>query len=277
MSIIILLLALSLCNLCASVDNTNTVEVLCLTTASSTPIKIEIRRDWAPKGSERFLELVTSRYFERASFFRVVKGFLAQFGIGATREVWKHWNDKGPIPDDPKSVPFKRGYLSFAGAGPNSRTTELFLVYSENPQNFGNHPWEVPIGFVSPEEMDKVIEKLYDGYGDVPPFGNGPSQSEMYQHGNTYLQEKFPKLDYIRRCAIVSKYYSFPEEEEKQVDESREKPNSGDNSIIKESTKEDAGAPRSEIWIPLVIITIFVCVVTVYVLRKYKQPVKDSK
>eukprot|EP01126_Amoeba_proteus_P022389 TRINITY_DN2262_c0_g4_i2.p1 TRINITY_DN2262_c0_g4~~TRINITY_DN2262_c0_g4_i2.p1 ORF type:complete len:169 (+),score=29.49 TRINITY_DN2262_c0_g4_i2:436-942(+) len=108
----------------------------------------------------------------------------------------------GTILDDPNTIKsFKRGYLSFAGSGPNSRTTELFISYQDNAY-LGQQPWEVPIGYVL-RGMD-VIDRLYDGYGDVPPFGQGPSQKEIYAAGNQYLEEKFPLLSRFGTCKIIN-------------------------------------------------------------------------
>uniref|UniRef100_A0A6B2LG42 PPIase cyclophilin-type domain-containing protein n=1 Tax=Arcella intermedia TaxID=1963864 RepID=A0A6B2LG42_9EUKA len=179
---------------------------MCKTTASPKEIRIEVYPDWAPIGSDRFLELVRDNYFTKSPFFRVVKGFLVQFGIPADPSKWKEWHDKGPINDDPpKGVSFKRGYLSFAGYGEDSRTTELFVAYSDE-NGFGNTRWEVPFGVV--QDMD-VFDQINDEYGDVPPYGQGPDQQQLYLRGNAYLTENFPKMDYISYCSIESEQNSF--------------------------------------------------------------------
>jgi len=183
------------------------IQVQCSTTVSETLLQIELHKEWAPLGCERFLELVSDGYFSNAAFFRVVKGFLVQFGIAAEPSKWSEWYEKGPIEDDTNHVPFKRGYLSFAGSGPNSRTTELFVAYSDD-NSFGSTPWETPFGVVT--NMD-ILDKIYDGYGDVVPFGSGPDQQEMYKRGNSYLRENFPKLDFIVECTIVRNTKSYTE------------------------------------------------------------------
>jgi cyclophilin family peptidyl-prolyl cis-trans isomerase len=167
-------------------------------------IIFELRPDWAPIGVERFLQLVLDGFFNGAAFFRVVKDFLVQFGIAADPAVHKAWRDKGTIRDDSKATApkgaFKRGYLSFAGGGTDSRTTELFIAFKDST-HLGAAAWETPIGFV--KYGMEFIDKLYAGYGDVPPFGNGPSQTDMYEQGSAYIKAKFPLLDTIEKCSIM--------------------------------------------------------------------------
>jgi len=196
--------------LSAEPHDTNLVIVSCITTVDENdPLIIEIHKDWAPLGSQRFLDLVEDSYFTDCSFFRVVTGFLVQFGIASHPGKWYSWQIKGKIQDDPKIQKFVRGSLSFAGSGENSRTTELFIANSnENP--FGNPYWEVPIGKVLNME---IVDKIYSGYGDVEPHGTGPSQQRMYKEGNTYLRKDFPNLDYIIGCEITSQ----PPKEEKEM------------------------------------------------------------
>eukprot|EP01125_Pyxidicula_operculata_P023090 TRINITY_DN97_c3_g1_i10.p1 TRINITY_DN97_c3_g1~~TRINITY_DN97_c3_g1_i10.p1 ORF type:complete len:343 (+),score=86.60 TRINITY_DN97_c3_g1_i10:2916-3944(+) len=173
--------------------------VVCITTVDPTPVVIEVHHEWSPLGAQRYLQLVKGGFFTNSPLFRVVKNFLVQFGIAQDPATHSKWVSKGPIHDDPKiDLPFKKGFLSFAGSGPNSRTTELFIAYNKN--NFGTELWETPLGVVV--SGMEVLDKIYDGYGDVPPFGNGPSQHEMYLRGNEYLEEDFPDLDYWERCEI---------------------------------------------------------------------------
>jgi cyclophilin family peptidyl-prolyl cis-trans isomerase len=167
-------------------------------------IIFELRPDWAPVGVERFLQLVLDGFFNGAAFFRVVKDFLVQFGIAADPAVHKAWRDKGTIRDDSKATApkgaFKRGYLSFAGGGVDSRSTELFIAFKDST-HLGAAAWETPIGFV--KYGMEFVDKLYAGYGDVPPFGNGPSQTDMYEQGSAYIKAKFPLLDTIEKCSIM--------------------------------------------------------------------------
>jgi cyclophilin family peptidyl-prolyl cis-trans isomerase len=119
-------------------------------------------------------------------------------------ERLKHWHSK-PIRDDPN---LRRGvhrhYLSFAGGGPNSRTTQLFIAF-EDLDFLGNEPWETPFGIVhSFSAENNTLDQLFKGYGDIPPFGSGPDQQRVFQYGNAYLRQDFPQLDYILSCRLVS-------------------------------------------------------------------------
>jgi len=136
-------------------------------------------------------------------FFELCRVFLVQFGIAGEPQKYREWRDKGIIQDDPAGNPFKRGYISYAGSGPNSRQTEVFVAYQDSA-SFGKpgSPWEVPFGEV---KNMHILDKLYSGYGDVNPFGTGPSQQYIYERGNEYLREQFPLLDYILRCSIQEK------------------------------------------------------------------------
>lgn len=109
---------------------TNRTLVKCHTTAANgQPFVIEIKPEWAPLGSDRFIKLVESGYFTGVPFFRYVKGFLTQFGITPDEKLRKHWREQGTIPDDPNQHrQIKRGYLSFAGGGPNTRDMQLFIA-----------------------------------------------------------------------------------------------------------------------------------------------------
>jgi hypothetical protein len=107
-----------------------------------------------------------------------------------------------PIEDDPSlDIPFNAYYLSFAGAGNNTRTTQLFFTLAALPF-LGSEPWERPIGTATASKS--VLKALYSGYGDWAPYGNGPSQQLSYEQGNPYLRENFPLLDFINSCAVVA-------------------------------------------------------------------------
>jgi len=179
--------------------------VACSTTArTDDDIVIELRPDWAPIGVQRFLELVADGFFVDSPLFRVVKGFLVQFGVAAQPSKTRVWHAKGAIRDDDRSTmpngKFQRGWLSFAGGGPNSRTTELFIAFRDST-HLGHAAWETPIGFVN--YGMEIVDEFYSGYGDVAPFGTGPKQGELYARGNEYAKESFPKLDYIKSCHIM--------------------------------------------------------------------------
>ncbi len=159
---------------------------------------IEVTRDWAPLGADRFYNLVRRGYYDEVRFFRVLSGFMAQFGISGDPELNTLWRE-ARIQDDPVRESNRRGYVSYAMAGPNTRTTQLFINYGNNSgldsQGFS------PFGRVV-EGMD-VVDDLYSGYGEGAPNGNGPSQGLLQTQGNPYLIENFPDLDYINQATIV--------------------------------------------------------------------------
>lgn len=167
------------------------------TTAGEFTIKVD--RSLAPNGADRLYNLVKAGYYDHAAFFRVIDGFMAQFGIHGVPAVNKIWREQR-ITDDPVKSSNKRGMVTFATAGKDTRTTQLFINYGDNVRLDGMG--FAPIGEVEGEGM-KVVDALYSGYGEGAPNGRGPSQGMMQAQGNTYLQEKFPKLDYIESATIV--------------------------------------------------------------------------
>ena len=161
---------------------------------------IQVTRAWAPLGADRFYNLAKNGFFTDASFFRVIAGFMAQFGINAKPTINAAWQAAN-IQDDPVKQNNKRSYVSFAMAGPNTRTTQLFINYGDNsasldPQGFA------PFGQVI-EGMD-VVDKLYSEYGEGAPRGNGPDQGRVQMEGKPYLDKNFPKLDSIKSAILVS-------------------------------------------------------------------------
>ncbi len=143
-----------------------------------------------------------SGYFTDVPFFRVATNFLTQFGIPPPSEVRKKWQLAGPIQDDPsQNRKILRGYLSFAGGGPNTRDSQLFIALADS-DFLGKAPWEVPLGRVI-EGMDSVIDQLYSGYGEIFPFNKaGVDQGKIWTDPE-YLQREFPKLDYFKDCSII--------------------------------------------------------------------------
>jgi peptidyl-prolyl cis-trans isomerase A (cyclophilin A) len=159
---------------------------------------VETSRAWAPRGADRFHELVNMRYFDEGRFFRVVKGFIAQFGVHRDFDVHGKWRNYF-ILDDPPHEKNLRGMLAFAQSGPHTRATEIFINLADNSmldaQGF------VPFGKVV-EGMD-VVDKLYSGYGKMRPQGEiDPGRVE--EGTNAYLIPRFPKLDYIKRAIFLS-------------------------------------------------------------------------
>lgn len=154
---------------------------------------VEAHRDWAPQGVDRFYELVNSGFFNEARFFRIAKGFVVQFGINKDPAVEAKWRAMS-IPDDPVKESNKRGYLTFATAGPNTRTTQIFINLADNERLDGRG--FAPFGKVV-QGMD-VVDNLYSGYGEEP------QQPMIEENGNQYLQNHFPQLDYIKTAKIVT-------------------------------------------------------------------------
>lgn len=157
-----------------------------------------VRREWAPRGADRFYNLVRHGFYDGARFFRVLDGFVAQFGIHGDPEVSAVWRD-ATIADDPPVASNTRGTLSFATSGPDSRTTQVFINYGDNSRL--DALGFAPFGEVV-EGMD-VADRLYAGYGEGPPGGDGPSQARIQSEGDEYLEEEFPDLDSIERAVIV--------------------------------------------------------------------------
>jgi peptidyl-prolyl cis-trans isomerase A (cyclophilin A) len=164
---------------------------------SKGPFVIEVTRAWAPNGADRFYNLVKNGFYDNARFFRVVQGFMVQFGISGDPNVAGVWREAN-IKDDPVKQSNQRGTVTFATAGPNTRTTQLFINFADNApldgQGFS------PFGKVV--SGMEVVDALYGGYGEGPPHGVGPDQGRIQQEGNAYLQSEFPKLDYIKTATI---------------------------------------------------------------------------
>jgi len=163
------------------------------------PIVIGVHRAWAPRGADRFYELVASGYYDDTRFFRVVKGQWAQFGINGDPRVSARWRDK-TIPDDSVKQSNVRGRVSFAFKDPNGRTTQLYISLRDNSaqdtQGFA------PIGEV--EEGMAVADALNSEYGEDSGGGiRAGRQQPLFDEGNAYLDRAFPRLDRILRAAIV--------------------------------------------------------------------------
>jgi cyclophilin family peptidyl-prolyl cis-trans isomerase len=167
-------------------------------TTTQGPFVVEVTRAWAPLGADRFYNLVKNGYYTDASFFRVLPNFVVQFGISAKPAVSKAWA-RATIPDDAVTQSNKPGYLTFATAGPNTRTTQIFINLGDNAALDGQG--FAPFGQVT-EGMD-VVGKLYSGYGEGAPQGNGPDQGRIEAEGKAYLDKEFPRLDSIRSAVIV--------------------------------------------------------------------------
>jgi len=162
-------------------------------TTSAGNFTVQVHRDWAPLGADRFYNLVRRGFFTNASFFRVVPGFVVQFGLSADPAVNKVW-DEAKIQDDPVKQTNKRGSLVFATAGPNTRTTQLFINFGDNTRLDGMG--FAPFGEVV-EGMD-VVDKIYSGYGEQP------RQDLITAQGDAYISKNFPKIDKIKLARVVA-------------------------------------------------------------------------
>ena len=161
-------------------------------------VVILVHRDWAPRGADRFYDLVNMGYYDRNKFFRCIKGFVVQFGMNGDPKVNKDWSELY-IKDDPSKVSNKIGTITFATSGPNTRSSQVFINLGDNSRL--DKDGFTPFGEVI-QGMEN-IEALYMGYGDGPPFGPGPDQNAIASDGNDYLEEKFSKLDYIKTARVV--------------------------------------------------------------------------
>lgn len=160
---------------------------------------IEATRAWSPLGADRFYNLVKNRFYDGADFFRVLPGFVVQFGISPRPEVSKAWR-AATIRDDPVKQSNLRGSVTFATGGPNTRTTQVFINLADNPRLDGMG--FSPFGRVV-EGMD-IVDKLYSEYGEGAPQGRGPEQGRIESEGRAYLEKDFPRLDSIKTAVIVS-------------------------------------------------------------------------
>jgi len=161
-------------------------------TTTKGDVIVQVNRAWAPLGADRFYNLVRGGFYKDAAFFRIVPRFVAQFGIPARPDVAAVW-EKAKIVDDRVTQSNKRGTLTFATAGPNTRTTQIFINYSDNTsldtQGFA------PFGTVI-EGMD-LVDKFFAGYGE------SPDQGRIQMQGKAYLDKSFPNLDRIVTAVVM--------------------------------------------------------------------------
>jgi peptidyl-prolyl cis-trans isomerase A (cyclophilin A) len=160
---------------------------------------VTVTRAWAPLGADRFYSLIKHHFYDNASFFRVLPGFVVQFGIGAYPPVSAAWKT-AVIKDDPVTQSNQRGYLVFATAGANTRTTQVFINLVDNKRL--DSMGFAPFGQVT--DGMNVVEMMYDQYGEGAPQGSGPDQDQIEKQGKPYLDKGWPKLDSIKTTAIIS-------------------------------------------------------------------------
>jgi cyclophilin family peptidyl-prolyl cis-trans isomerase len=158
---------------------------------------IDVNREWAPVGADRFYNLVKNGFYDENRFFRVISGFMVQFGINGNPQVSTPWRN-AQIKDDPVKQGNKRGFITFATSGPNSRTTQVFINFGDNARLDG-------MGFAAFGQVStgmNVVDQLYADYGEGAPSGRGPNQGRMQSEGNAYLTKDFPNLDFVRKATI---------------------------------------------------------------------------
>jgi peptidyl-prolyl cis-trans isomerase A (cyclophilin A) len=158
---------------------------------------INVNREWAPLGADRFYNLVKNGFYDENRFFRVISGFMVQFGINGNPQISTPWRN-AQIKDDPVKQSNKRGFITFATSGPNSRTTQVFI-------NFGDNARLDSLGFAAFGQVStgmNVVDQLYADYGEGAPNGRGPNQGRIQGEGNAYLTRDFPNLDFVRKATI---------------------------------------------------------------------------
>lgn len=181
--------------LCAGVSATEPFVVtfdVTLATGKKDSFDLEVQPEWAPLGAARFKELVDEEFFTSVRFFRVLPGFMAQFGIHGKPEISSTWRDR-KLTDDPVTMSNKRGYISFATSGTDTRTTQMFINYGENG-NLDGMGFS-PFGKVLGNGMD-VVDQIFSGHGE------SPDQGRIQSEGNKYLKKTFPKLSYINSVTV---------------------------------------------------------------------------
>jgi len=159
---------------------------------------VDVNRAWAPNGADRFYNLVKNGFYDGVRFFRVLDGFMAQFGINGDPKISAQWRE-ARIPDDPVRQSNRRGFITYAMAGPNTRTSQVFINFGDNSaldrQGFA------PFGQVS--SGMNVVDALHSGYGEGAPRGQGPDQGRVQMEGNAYLAKSFPRLDFVKKATIT--------------------------------------------------------------------------
>jgi peptidyl-prolyl cis-trans isomerase A (cyclophilin A) len=154
---------------------------------------VDVTRDWAPNGADRFYNLVKNGFYDGVRFFRVLDGFMAQFGINGDPKVSAVWRE-ARIQDDPVKQSNRRGFVTYAMAGPNTRTSQLFINYNDRNSSLDKQGFS-PFGRVS--SGMEVVDALYNGYGE------SPNQGRIQMEGNAYLAKDFPRLDFVKKATIT--------------------------------------------------------------------------
>ncbi len=162
---------------------------------------IQVRRAWAPNGADRFYNLVKNGYYDGCKIFRMMPYFMVQWGINGDPKVNALWS-RATIPDDPVKQSNRKGYVSFAMGGKNTRTTQVFINFTDDNILLDGQGF-APFGTVV--KGTDIVNRFYAEYGDGPPAAKtGPDQGRIQAEGNAYLEKDFPKLDYIKSATILS-------------------------------------------------------------------------
>ena len=162
-------------------------------------ILIAVHREWAPRGADRFFELVTQGYYDNSRFFRVVKGQWAQFGINGDPATARRWRTE-TIPDDPPKASNVRGRVAFAFKDPNGRTTQVYISLRDN--SYQDTQGFTPFGEIV--EGMEAADALYSEYGERAGGGiRAGRQQPLFDGGNAYLDREFPRLDRIIKARVM--------------------------------------------------------------------------
>ena len=166
-------------------------------TTTKGDVVVEVHRDWAPIGADRFYNLVKNGFYDNVRFFRVISGFMVQFGINGDPQLSARWR-AASIPDDAVTQSNKRGMITFATAGPNTRTTQVFINFADNTNldGMGFAPFGRIVSGMN------VVDALNAEYGEGAPRGRGPDQGKLQNEGNAYLAREFARMDYIKKATI---------------------------------------------------------------------------
>mgnify|MGYP002803597787 FL=1 len=164
-------------------------------------IILRVVPSWAPKGAQRFLQLITDKYYTDLPIYRAVPDFLIQFGVSGDAD--QNWKYEAIEDDESRGVPFLEGMVCLAASSQNSRMATLCIFLTDFPQ-LGKKSWETPFARVSEESLP-VLRSIYTGYGDMPQCGgSGPDPIQLQDRGNSYIKESFPKCDYVESAEWVS-------------------------------------------------------------------------
>ncbi|GFH54024.1 hypothetical protein CTEN210_10500 [Chaetoceros tenuissimus] len=174
-------------------------------------MSIAIHHNWAPRGAQRFLDMVKDEYFSsKVAMMRCIKNFLCQFGIAGDPSLNKKYksfeDDPNWLPEGPTHMTneygtfrYARGYLGYAGGGKNSRSQQFIVALNDHKRLGGGSPWEVPWGEIVGEDSYETLSKISYVYGE-----NGPSQKLLHKKGSSQeIADKFPELDYMTSCVVV--------------------------------------------------------------------------